>query len=422
MNKNNKIIIGYAGLTHLGIISLIAATEKGFKVIAFDLDNILIESLERNIINISEPYLKKYLNNNRKNITFTSNVDDLKHCNFIYLSEDINTDSSGISNITKLDNLFIYLSKKINKKIPIIILSQVPPGYTRKKKKKFKNIYYQVETLVFGNAVKRALNPERIIFGKNTNKSKIDDDIIVFLKSFNCKILYMNYESAELCKISVNLFLASSITTTNYLANLSEKINADWYKIIPALQMDKRIGKFAYLYPGLGISGGNLQRDLVTVLDISKKNKIDNRLIKQFIYNSAQSKLWLIKKFQLIVSKNYLNLKVSILGISYKENTNSIKNSPALDLINSNKRLIFSIYDPILDLTKIKLKNCTILKSVKESIIDKDIVIIMNKSKEFKILNDNNIFKKNKVKYIIDPLNFLNKVNLKNIKKFSIGL
>ena len=421
MMHNKKISIGFAGLTHLGIISLVAAADKGFNIIAFDQNKNLIKDLKKNILKISEPDLKKYLKKNIDKIYFTSDVKELEKSNFIYLSEDVKTNSSGVSNLLELDSLLEYLSIKIDRNIPLIILSQVPPGYTRIKKSLFVNIFYQVETLIFGNAMKRALSPERIIFGKPTDTAKMNSDVLFYLKSFNCQILEMNYESAELCKISINLFLVSSITTTNFLASVSEKINADWYKIIPALQMDKRIGEFAYLYPGLGISGGNLQRDLVTIIDISKKNKINCELINQFIDNSKKNKLWLIKKLRLITSKTTKKFKISILGVSYKENTNSIKNSPAISLIHKNKQFVFNVYDPIIDLSKIKLDNCIIADNITECIKGAEIIIIMNNSKEFKYLNNNNIYEISNVKYIIDPLNVLNKVNLKKITKKSIG-
>ena len=83
----------------------------------------------------------------------------------------------------------------------------------------------------------------------------------------------MKYESAELTKISINLLLASSITTTNMLAQACEKVSADWHEIIPALKLDQRIGKKAYIKPGLGISGGNIERDIYSVGEIFKKRK-----------------------------------------------------------------------------------------------------------------------------------------------------
>ena len=85
----------------------------------------------------------------------------------------------------------------------------------------------------------------------------------------------MKYESAELSKISINCYLASSVTLTNTLAEVSKSVGASWEEIIPTLKLDKRIGKYAYLKPGLGISGGNIERDLSSITKIAK-NKFLN--------------------------------------------------------------------------------------------------------------------------------------------------
>jgi UDPglucose 6-dehydrogenase len=82
----------------------------------------------------------------------------------------------------------------------------------------------------------------------------------------------MNYESAELAKISINMYLISTVTTTNILSEICEKAGGDWNDITNSLRLDKRIGKYAYLSPGLGISGGNLERDLCTLQKLQKSN------------------------------------------------------------------------------------------------------------------------------------------------------
>ena len=106
----------------------------------------------------------------------------------------------------------------------------------------------------------------------------------------------MKYESAEFAKIAINTYLSASVTTSNTLAELCEKLGADWSEIIPTLKMDRRIGNYAYLRPGLGISGGNLERDLNNLIKFSKKHKTSNALIKGMILNSHYNKNWVWKK------------------------------------------------------------------------------------------------------------------------------
>ena len=159
----------------------------------------------------------------------------------------------------------------MNKKAILVILCQVPPGFCRKINWPKKQLYYQVETLIFGKALERASFPERFIIGTEKKDNKISKVYKNYLKTYKCPILNMSYESAELAKISINIYLISTVTTSNILYEICEKVNANWKDIIPSLQLDRRIGKFAYLRPGLGISGGNLERDLTTLSELQKK-------------------------------------------------------------------------------------------------------------------------------------------------------
>ena len=127
------------------------------------------------------------------------------------------------------------------------------------------HLFYQVETLIFGRALERALRPERLIVGCADPDRDLPPAYAEHLALFHCPIFRMRYESAELTKIAINMFLVSSVSVTNTLASLCEQLGADWAEIVPTLRLDARIGPHAYLSPGLGLSGGNLERDLATV-------------------------------------------------------------------------------------------------------------------------------------------------------------
>ena len=113
----------------------------------------------------------------------------------------------------------------------------------------------------------------------------------------------MNYESAELAKISINLFLISQVTTTNAIVEISKKIGANWNSIKLALSLDKRIGKQAYLNPGLGISGGNLERDLSTIQLLGNKQRTSTVLFEAFENLSSYYKNWCYRKFNEITNR-----------------------------------------------------------------------------------------------------------------------
>ena len=410
-----KIIkaIGYVGLSHLGLNYLAAAAEKRFNVIGYDENENLISNLKRDSNIISEPGLGNLLKKNKKNISFTFNLRDIKNCDLVFISLDIPTNKDNRSDLNKINNLIFRLKKVLNKNSNIIILSQVPPGYTQKINWRKKNLYYQVETLIFGKAVNRALNPERIIVGSYKKDLNISKKYFLYLSKFKCPVLQMDYISAELCKISINTFLVSNITTTNLLAELCEKIGASWSSIYPALQLDKRIGKYSYIKPGLGISGGNLERDIKTLTDLSTKLKLSKKIFKNYIENSIQRKNWIYKNLK----KFYLNKrnsikKIGILGLSYKENTDSIKNSPAINLIKKLKKIKVLVYDP--KVSNIGFgKNIERKESIKKVLRGIDVLVICTPWPEFRKIKTNQLVRNVKRKIIIDPFQIFNKDKLR---------
>ncbi len=150
----------------------------------------------------------------------------------------------------------------------------------------------------------------------------------------------MRYESAELAKISINCCLVASVTVANTLAELCERIGADWCEIVPALKLDARIGADAYLAPGLGIAGGNLERDLATV-DAASRRTIgtDAGVIRAFVANSAIGGLGAAHAARGGAGARSRMPLIGILGLAYKENTHSTKNSPSLALIATSASL-----------------------------------------------------------------------------------
>ena len=233
--------VGFAGLTHLGLNYLAASAEMGLNVVGLDFDRKKLNKLKDSVIEYKEPNLEEVIRKNKKKIFFTNNLINLKKCHLVFISQDVKTNNTGDSYYHSLKKLIQKTTKVLNKKAVLIILSQVQPGFTGNIKFDQKRLYYQVETLIFGQALKRALRPERIIVGCKNPQDKINSFFSRYLHKFSCPIVKMKYESAEFTKISINILLASSITASNMLAEACEKVSADWHEIMPALQLDRII-------------------------------------------------------------------------------------------------------------------------------------------------------------------------------------
>ena len=196
--------VGFVGLTHLGLNYLAASAEMGLNVVGLDFDKKKINKLKDSIVEYNEPNLEKVISKNQKNIFFTSKLINLKKCNLVFISQDVKTNNIGDSHYYSLKKLIQKTSKVLNKKVALVILSQVQPGFTRNIKFDKKRLYYQVETLIFGQALKRALRPERIIVGCKNQKVKINSFFLKYLIKFSFPIVKMKYESAEFAKISIS--------------------------------------------------------------------------------------------------------------------------------------------------------------------------------------------------------------------------
>ena len=410
-----KAIIGFAGLTHLGLNSLVASAERGFDIIGFHEDDTLIQNLRSGLINIKEPQLLEFYQKNCNKINFYSEPTLLKECDIIYISTDVPTDNFGLSDLTSVNALITSVIKNINSNAILVILCQVPPGFTRTINWPISQIYYQVETLIFGRAMDRALNPERFIIGSSDKTKDLPIKYLNYLESFSCPILQMSFESAELAKISINMFLVSSVTTSNMLAELCEKIGANWLEIIPALKLDKRIGPFAYLNPGLGIAGGNLERDLRTVVDLSKKHQTDASTVSSWINNSKHRKNWVwnLLNDKIITKQNKIKPTFAILGLTYKENTHSIKNSASIELLEKLTDYTVKVYDPAAP-QDLNLKNITRVAKMEDTLNGANILIIMTPWDEFKSLSVKEIKNRMNGNFIIDPYKILDELALIN--------
>lgn len=410
------MLITFVGSTHLSLVYGISSAVKGHKVNFFYPDQKIIKNFKSKKFPIKEPNLNFYYKKLKSKIFFSSAISSISNSDIICVAPDIKTDDNSISNLNEINNLINQILKLIKKEQILLIMSQVPPGFTRKIYEKHKQTFYMVETLVFGEAFKRALEPERIIIG--CDKSRLPQKLKKYLLAFSKTILPMKFESAEFSKLCINIYLASSIITTNTLCELCEKLNANWSDISEGLKLDKRIGKYAYLKPGLGISGGNIERDLISIQNISKKNKVNSNYIDSIIIKSLYFKDWVITNLERL---NIKKSDIGILGLSYKENTASIKNSPSIRLINKliqkNLTKSISVYDP--KVKSININGLKYKKNLKDLVSSCKILIIITPWKEFSKISYDFLSKNFKGTYIFDPFNMIKYKSLKK-NKFKI--
>lgn len=398
--------LAFIGMSHLGLVYSAVAASKGNEVVCFDQDQFLINNLSKFVLPVYEPGLDLLLRENKERITFITDLDKVKEAELIFVSLDVVTNSSNESNLDSINYIISLIGPQLDVNSCLIILSQVPPGFTTQIASDFAfEVYYQVETLVFGNAVDRAQKPERLILGVKSN-SKLNKSLEEYLRQFNAPILQMNYESAELAKMSINFLLATSITSTNTLSLLCRSLNANWSDIKRVVDMDARIGEMAYTKPGLGLSGGNIERDVKNINDLLNDRTMDTSLCKSIFANSAYAKLWPSRIIESLVRSGSKIEKITFWGLSYKQNTDSIKNSPAIENLKVlSPKFTIQAFDPHVSF---KNSNLKIYRDHLSSLEGADALIIFTDSQAYKSLEISEILTVMGSNIVIDPMSVLN--------------
>lgn len=407
-------VIGFAGMTHLGLVSGIAAAEKGFNLVCYDPDIKRINDISQCKLPVSEPQLDAILVKNLERLTFTADITRLQQCDLVYVAPDVATDNNGQSDLITINALLDAVFDATRPDTVIVVLSQVPPGFTRSKQRPGRVLIYQVETLIFGRAVERALFPERYIIGCTDPSQSLPTAYASFLNAHGCPLLPMRYESAELAKISINMCLVASVTTANTLAELCENIGADWSEIIPALKLDRRIGQHSYLAPGLGIAGGNLERDLATVCDFADRLGTDAGVVRAWLANSRHRRNWAATTIKKVLLNASPGATVAVWGLAYKENTHSIKNSPSLATIAQLPDTVLYLHDPEVPssvVTNIKARG---FPSALEAAKGADALMILTPWPEYRHIPVGEIGAVMRGCIIIDPFGVLNAVEARS--------
>jgi UDPglucose 6-dehydrogenase len=189
------------------------------------------------------------------------------------------------------------------------------------------------------------------------------------------------------------------------LAELCEGIGADWAEIAPALRLDRRIGPHAYLKPGLGIAGGNLERDLETVLRLARGSDADAGAVLAWLANSRRRRDWALRTLKARVLARNPKALIAILGLAYKEDTHSTKNSPALALIAGLAGHRIKVHDPVVPATA--APGCIGAGSALEAAQGADALVLMTPWPEFRKLEAKDLARVMAGRNVIDPYGLL---------------
>ena len=423
------------GTGYVGLVSGTCFADIGNQVICVDKDKNKIEKLNSGVSPIYEPGLDELIKKNylSKRLSFSTNLKkSIKSSDVIFICVGTPTKKNSIN----VDLSFVYkcakeIFKNTNKKKIIVTKSTVPVGtgddiekILRKKKNLF-TVISNPEFLREGEAIRDFRYPDRIVIGSNDKKTfNIMRKLYAPLINKGSKFFTVSRRGAELIKYASNAFLATKITFINEIANLCEKSGVKVEDISLGMGSDTRIGG-RFLRAGPAYGGSCFPKDTKGLISAANKYKVNLPVVKAVIKSNHDRINFLTQRVHKILGSKIKNKKISFLGVTFKPNTDDMRDSTSLKMIPylCKKGARVNYYDPSGEKNEFKnLKNCYFKNNINSNCNKADLVILLTEWDEFKSLNFKKIIKNNKFK-IYDLRNLYNPEEMKrnNIKYYSIG-
>ena len=425
------------GTGYVGLVSGACFSDLGNNVICVDNNVNKIQNLQKGIIPIYEPGLEELVQKNYKTgrLNFSSNLKyAINQSNIIFICVGTpNKKKSYSADLSQIYKVAKQIRKYI-KKFKIIITKSTVPVTTgdileqlisQKKSRKLFEVVSNPEFLREGEAIRDFMYPDRIVIG--TDKSRVNNilkNLYEPITKRGSKYLNTSRRAAELIKYSSNAFLATKISYINEISNLCEKVGVNIEDVSIGMGLDQRIGS-RFLRAGPGYGGSCFPKDTRAILNTAKKFNISLSIIKSTVLSNNQRHKILFDKICKIMNGNISKKKIAFLGVTFKPNTDDMRESPALKLIPKLHKngAIISYYDPSgMKNNFVKYKNVNFVNKISLACKNSDLVILHTEWNEFRNLNFKKLVKKNKF-VIYDMRNIYShkkKVN-RNINYYGIG-
>ena len=422
------------GAGYVGLVQSVCLTDFGFDVTCIEKDSDKLTELKFGRIPFYEPGLedlfKKNLENNRLNF-INKYSDNISRPDVIFIWVGTPPKKNGQRNLNFVDQATKEISKEIKGYTVVVSKSTVPVGTSRRIEKILKerkparmfDVVSNPEFLREGSAIEDFIRPDKIVIGCRT--SKAEKILKKIYKPLNRPYVITNNETAEIIKYANNSFLATKITFINEIADLCENIGAKVETVAKALGLDGRIGP-KFLHPGPGYGGSCFPKDVKSLIYQGNKNSSDLTIIKAVDRANESRIKSLFQRIKKIIKNKFNNIQIGLLGISFKPNTDDVRESPGLKLAKdlSRTKAKIKIYDPKgMENAKKELpKSIEFCNDEYEVAENSNLLVIVTEWNQFKNLDLLKIRKLMKIPVILDLRNIYSKEIIKDgFKYYSIG-
>ena len=436
--------IAIFGTGYVGLVSGACLAQSGNMITCVDIDKKKIEFIKKGNCPIYEPGLEELLKRNieDKRLFFTANsAKAIEENDILFIAVGTPPKANGEADLGAVFGVAKTIGKQINKPKIIVQKSTVPVGtgkeveriISKELKKRKKKIKFSVasnpEFLKEGSAVDDFMKPDRVIIGADDKKTieELEKIYLPFMRK-GYRVIFMNRASAELTKYAANSMLATRISFINCMARLAEVVGADIQMIKEGIGSDSRIGK-AFLYPSIGYGGSCFPKDVKALISTIRKKGIDAGIFESVEKVNYDQKQWFLEKILKFCGNNLKNKKVAVWGLSFKAETDDVREAAALffcdEFLRRGAKL--NVFDPeaMKSFEKTFGKNKAVSYSDNEYEAAKgaEILVVLTEWMQFREPDFPRLKKEMKTPVIFDGRNLYDPANMKEygFKYFSIG-
>jgi len=423
---------GYVGLVGAAIFS-----DWGNEVIGVDIDIDKIERIKKGEMPIYEPGLSEIVlkNISESRLSFTTSISEgVRNSDVVFICVGTPQSETGDADLSAVWKVAADIGKNLNNYKVIVTKSTVPVGTNEKIKKLIKenlieNVDFDIvsnpEFLREGYSVEDMKNPDRTVIGSDSEKAL---SIMRSLYDHLGKpILECDLRSAEMIKYASNAFLASKISFINEMAQICERSGADVSVVSKGMGLDNRIGP-RFLNAGIGYGGSCFPKDVAALYKTSTDQAYDFKLLRGVMEVNEIQKNYFVSKVIRYFGKNLSERTIGVLGLAFKENTDDIRDSVAIEIVKQLRGLgaYIKVFDPQAMFNAKKVLGETSIKyclDKYEAIENSDALVILTEWKEFANLDLQKVKSMLKNPVIFDGRNLLNreKVESSGFVYFAVG-
>jgi len=390
------------GAGYVGLVSSACFSEFGWTVVCVDNDAQRIEQLQKNIIPIYEPGLDELIAQSQKDgrLTFTGDLATaVSEADLIFLA--VGTPmrrGDGYADLSYVYRAVEDLTPHLNGFTVITTKSTVPVGTSREIERRILALREDADIAVCsnpeflreGSAIQDFTHPDRVLVGCDNDRAReVMESVYEPLTLRNAPLMFISRESAELAKYAANAFLAMKISYINEIADLCEHVGADVQEVASAIGSDGRIGS-KFLHPGPGYGGSCFPKDVAALIRTAREAKTPLSLIEQVEKVNTERKIAMISRVEKAVGGKVRGKTIAILGVTFKPNTDDMRDAPSLVLIPMllERGAIVRAYDPKGEETaRGQIEGVEWYKSALEAVEGADAAVVLTEWNEFRGLD-----------------------------------